>query len=156
MTYTKPPKELFSRMWFGPNDGAEPWKQRNARINKTKKKLEDLELKLRIKLHWNPFPSHLHPPKEVQSNDGKFFIDTISLLNSYIGVWESTKFLTPSNLPYSILPYSIKMLYPDTNRVIQTWDELVLGGVKREGVCLTMLSPECVEWLNWVSDWANE
>lgn len=144
MTYTKPPKELFSRQWYDLwNDIEEtnPW---FARIRETKKKLEDLELKLRTKLHWNPILSHLTTPKEVQS----FFIDTVSMLNSYIGVWQSTKFITPSNLPHYIT-----MKYPDTNRVMEVWDELVLGDVKRNGVCLTMLSPECVEWLNWVDEW---
>lgn len=147
MTYTEPPKELFSRQWYNLwNDIEEtnPW---FTRIRETKKKLEDLETKLRIKQNW--YPTGLRTPKEDEPS-GDFFIDTVSLLNSHIGVWHSTIFLTPSNLPHYIT-----MLYPDTNRVIQTWDELVLGGVKRDGVCLIMLSPECVEWLNWVSDWAS-
>ena len=138
--WMKPPKELFSRQWgyivWGDNNSRPPL---YGRIDETKKKLEDLETKLRKKI-WkdNRYVEDL-------------LIDTITLINTYIGVWESTKFITPSNLPHHIT-----MIYPHISRVMSKWEEVILGGVQREGVCLCMLSPEAVQWLNKVSNWVGE
>ena len=143
----RPPKELFSREWYTAWDAADPWEHRTRRIDETKKKLEDLETKLlRIKRRWNNNYGYV----------GDLLVDTITLLNSRIGVWESRNRLivTPSNLPYLI-----RMLYPrdvsPPNELLK-WEEVVLGGIQREGVCLVMLSPQCVEWLNGLSHWIGE
>ncbi len=133
-----PPKELFSREWFDLWNDHRPSPTYN-RIDETKRKLEELEVKLR---------------KRIWKSGGytqDLLVDTITLLNSYIGVWESTKFITPSNLPRHIT-----MVYPHNNRVMSTWEEIVLGGVERNGVCLCMLSPECVDWLNGLCHWVSE
>ena len=138
----RPPKELFSREWFDTWDAADPWEHRTARIDETKKKLEDLEVKLR---------------KKIWKSGGytqDLLVDTVTFLNSYIGVWQSTKLDTPSNLPHYIT-----MVYPrdvsPPNELLK-WEEVVLGGVQREGVCVVMLSPQCVEWLNEISHWVGE
>ena len=137
-----PPKELFSREWFDAWDAADPWEYRTARIDETKKKLEELEVKLR---------------KRIWKSGGytqDLLVDTVTFLNSYIGVWQVTKFFPPgSNLPSR----HIGMVYPrDTSRIMSNWEEVVLGGVQREGVCLSMLSSECVEWLNRLCNWVSE
>lgn len=133
----RPPKELFSREWF------HIWNEENnsfhVRIDETKKKLENLEVKLR---------------KKIWGSGGykqDLLVDTVTFLNSYIGVWQSNKFITPSNLPRYIT-----MIYPHASMVMSTWEEIVLGGVQRDGVCLSMLSSECVEWLNRISHWVGE
>lgn len=134
-----PPKELFSREWFDAWDAADPWEYRTARIDETKKKLEELEVKLR---------------KRIWKSGGytQLLVDTVTFLKSYIGVWQSNKFITPSNLPRYIT-----MVYPrNTSRIMSYWEEVVLGGVQRNGVCLVMLSPQSVEWLNTISDWVSE
>ena len=137
----RPPKELFSREWFDLwNDhlNHRPSPTYN-RIDQTKRKLENLEIKLRIKRRGNTNPGYVQD----------LLIDTVTLLNSYIGVWESTK-------PTTGVPHHITMVYPHASRVMSTWEEIVLGGVQRKGVCLSMLSPQCVEWLNTISDWVSE
>lgn len=139
----RPPKELFSREWFDTWDASGKWEQRigNNRIDVTKKKLEKLETKLR---------------KKIWKSGGytqDLLVDTVTFLNSYIGVWQSNKFITPSNLPHYIT-----MVYPHNTSPIELsrWEEVVLGGVQREGVCVVMLSPQCVDWLNTISDWVGE
>ena len=141
----RPPKELFSREWFDLWNGdikTNPW---HDRIDETKKKLEDLEIKLR---------------KKIWKSGGytqDLLVDTVTFLNSYIGVWQSTKLDTPSNLPHYIT-----MVYPHNTSwqlkpiELPKWEEVVLGGVQREGVCVVMLSPQCVEWLNEISHWVGE
>lgn len=142
----RPPKELFSREWYTAWDAADPWEHRTNRIDETKKKLKDLETKLSAKLIIDYGPAYV----------GDHLLDTITLLNSRIGVWWSTNRLivTPSNLPYLI-----RMVYPrdvsPPNELLK-WEEVVLGGVQREGVCVVMLSPQCVDWLNEISDWVGE
>jgi hypothetical protein len=138
----RPPKELFSREWYKAWDAADPWEHRTRRIDETKKKLEDLETKLR---------------KKIWKSGGytqDLLVDTVTFLNSYIGVWQSTKLDTPSNLPHYIT-----MVYPrdvsPPNELLK-WEEVVLGGVQRKGVCVVMLSPQCVEWLNEISQWVGE
>ena len=138
--WIRPPKELFSREWFDLWNDYRP-SPTYDRIDETKRKLENLEIKLRIKRRGNNNPGYFQD----------LLVDTVTLLNSYIGVWESTKFVTPSNLPHHIT-----MVYPHASRVMSTWEEIVLGGVQREGVCLCMLSSECVEWLNRLSHWVSE
>lgn len=137
-----PPKELFSREWYKAWDAADPWEHRTRRIDETKKKLEDLEVKLRKKIWKSPYGG----------GGQDLLVDTVTFLNSYIGVWQSNKFITPSNLPRYIT-----MVYPrNTSRIMSNWEEVVLGGVQRNGVCLCMLSPQCVDWLNTISDWVGE
>ena len=137
-----PPKELFSREWFDIWNDYHPFPTYD-RIDQTKRKLEDLETKLRQKI-W----------KRGGGYKQDLLVDTITLLNSHIGVWQATKLHTPSNI--SPITPPITMVYPHTSRIISTWDEVVLGKVQRTGVCVAMLSPECVEWLNTISDWVSE
>ena len=141
----RPPKELFSRDWYESSTWYIAWDVAsqlvlNHRIDETKKKLEDLETKLR---------------KKIWKSGGytqDLLLDTITLLNSRIGVWQSTKLHTPSNLPHYVT-----MVYPhNASRIMPKWEELVLGGIQKEGVCLAMLSPQCVEWLNMLSHWIGE
>ena len=148
-----PPKELFSREWYDASTWYKAWDAASRvvvrrRIDETKKKLEDLETKLlRIKRRWNNNYGYV----------GDLLLDTITLLNSRIGVWQSTKLDTPSNLPHYIT-----MVYPHNTSwqlkpiELPKWEEVVLGGVQREGVCVVMLSPQCVEWLNEISHWVGE
>lgn len=141
----RPPKELFSRQWFDLWNGdikTNPW---HDRIDETKKKLEDLEIKLR---------------KKIWKSGGytqDLLVDIVTFLNSYIGVWQST-FLKPAITPLyaPAVPPHVTMVYPHDTRVMSTWEEVVLGGVQRDGVCLSMLSPQCVDWLNTISDWVGE
>lgn len=143
----EPPKELFSRDWFESSTWYKAWDAASRevvhrRIDETKKKLEDLETKLR---------------KKIWKSGGytqDLLVDTVTFLNSYIGVWQATKFVTPSNLPHYIT-----MVYPRnyTSPIeLSIWEEVVLGGSQREGVCLVMLSPQCVDWLNEISYWVGE
>ena len=146
----RPPKELFSREWFDASTWYKAWDAASRvvvrrRIDETKKKLEDLETKLR---------------KKIWKSGGytqDLLVDTVTFLNSYIGVWQSTKLDTPSNLPHYIT-----MVYPHNTSwqlkpiELPKWEEVVLGGVQREGVCVVMLSPQCVEWLNEISHWVGE
>jgi len=131
-----PPKELFSREWYKSWDAADPWEQRTGRIHQTKKKLEELEKELSTKI-W-----------KGGRYTGDLLVDTVTFLNSYIGVWRTTKKFTSSNFPHHI-----ERIYPRDNgpRVMSMWEEVILGGVQREGICLSMLSPQCVEWLNEVA-----
>ena len=135
----RPPKELFSREWFDLWNDYRPSPAYN-RIDETKRKLENLEKGLRIKRRGNTNPGYVQD----------LLVDTVTLLNSYIGVWETTKSHTTG------IPHNITMIYPHDGRVMSTWEEIVLGGVQRKGVCLSMLSPECVEWLNRLCHWVSE
>ena len=134
----RPPKELFSRQWFDLWNDYHPFPTYD-RIDQTKRKLENLEIKLRIKRRGDNSPGYVQD----------LLIDTVTLLNSYIGLWEATK-------PTSGVSPHITMIYPHNKRVMSTWEEIVLGGVQRDGVCLSMLSPQCVEWLNRLSHWVSE
>ena len=136
--WIRPPKELFSREWFDLWNDYRP-SPTYDRIDETKRKLENLEIKLRIKRRGNTNPGYVQD----------LLIDTVTLLNSYIGVWEATK-------PTSGVSPHITMIYPHNKRVMSTWEEIVLGGVQREGVCLSMLSSECVGWLNRLCNWVSE
>ena len=134
----RPPKELFSREWFDLWNDHRP-SPTYDRIDETKRKLENLEKGLRIKRRGNTNPGYVQD----------LLVDTVTLLNSYIGVWEATK-------PTTGVPPHVTMIYPHASRVMSTWEEIVLGGVQRKGVCLAMLSPECVEWLNRLCHWVGE
>ena len=138
--WIRPPKELFSREWFDLWNDYRP-SPTYDRIDETKRKLENLEIKLRIKRRGNNNPGYIQD----------LLVDTVTLLNSYIGVWESTKLQT-----LTIRHSHCKMIYPHKSRVMSTWEEIVLGGVQKEGVCLSMLSPQCVEWLNRLCHWVEE
>lgn len=135
----RPPKELFSREWFDLWNDHRP-SPTYDRIDETKRKLENLEKELR---------------KKIWKSGGytqDLLVDTVTFLNSYIGVWQSNKFITPSNLPRYIT-----MVYPrNTSRIMSNWEEVVLGGVQRNGVCVAMLSSECVHWLNRISHLVRE
>lgn len=142
----RPPKELFSRQWFDASNHLDLLRFRDSRIDETKKKLEDLEVKLRQKI-W-----------KSGGYTQDLLIDTITLLNSYIGVWNV---YTDDNIRYiktkaQMERLEIKMIRPDNTRVMSKWEEVVLGGVQRTGVCVAMLSPQCVEWLNTISHWVSE
>ena len=142
-----PPKELFSREWFDASNHLDLLRFRTARIDETKKKLEDLETKLRQKI-W----------KRGGGYKQDHLVDTITLLNSHIGVWNV---YTDDNIRYiqtraQLERLEIKMIHPDNTRVMSKWEWLVLGKVQRTGVCVAMLSPQCVEWLNTVSDWVGD
>ena len=147
----RPPKELFSRTWYDPIGfgGIMLRDDLYSRINETKKKLEDLEIRLREKFWGNN--SGLYHEYLIQLQTVNLLVDTVAHLNSHIGVWTVTILYTsPSKTSH------ITMEYPHNRRVMSKWEEDVLGGVKREGVCLTMLSPESVHWLNTISDWVRE
>lgn len=138
----RPPKELFSREWFDASNHLDLLRFRTSRIDETKKKLEDLETKLRQKI-W----------KRGGGYTQDLLVDTITLLNSYIGVWNV---YTDDNIRYiktkaQLDKLEIKMIHPDNTRVMSKWEEVVLGGVQRTGVCVAMLSPHCVDWLNKIS-----
>lgn len=142
-----PPKELFSREWFDASNHLDLLRFRTARIDETKKKLEELETKLRQKI-W----------KRGGGYKQDLLVDTITLLNSHIGVWNV---YSDDNIRYiqtraQLERLEIKMIHPDNTRVMSKWEWLVLGKVQRTGVCVAMLSPECVEWLNIISDWVGE
>ena len=158
MTYSeemRPPKELFSRQW-GYIIVNEPHSRPPlyGRIDETKKKLENLETKLRKKI------DKLRKKIDWRDIDctGDLLVDTVTLLSTYIGVWEirwRIMISTPSSwetqkiypIPYT--PSRRKIVGEDMSKV-------VLGDVEREGVYLVMLSPQCVEWLNMISDWVGE
>ena len=142
----RPPKELFSREWFDLWNDHRP-SPTYDRIDETKRKLENLEVKLRIKRRGDTNPGYVQD----------LLIDTVTFLNSYIGVWEAMfpkPAITPLYAP--AFPPHVTMIYPHNKRVMSTWEEIVLGGVQRDGVCLSMLSSECVEWLNRLSHWVSE
>jgi hypothetical protein len=144
--WIRPPKELFSREWFDLWNDHRP-SPTYDRIDETKRKLENLEIKLRIKRRGNNDPGYVQD----------LLVDTVTFLNSYIGVWQSTS-LKPAITPLYVpaFPPHVTMIYPHASRVMSTWEEIVLGGVQRDGVCLSMLSSECVEWLNRLSHWVSE
>lgn len=142
----RPPKELFSREWFDSSNHLDLLRFRTNRIDETKQKLENLETKLRKKI-WK---------------DGRYvgdlLVDTVTLVNTYIGVWNV---YSDDNIRYiqtkaQLDKLEIKMIHPHNTRVMSNWQEVVLGGVQRTGVCLVMLSDEAVQWLNTVSDWVGE
>ena len=135
----RPPKELFSRQWFDLWNDCRP-SPTYDRIDETKRKLENLEIKLRIKRRGDTNPGYVQD----------LLIDTVTLLNSYIGVWN----VEMAN-PFPLV-WDIGMTYPHNKRVMSKWEEIVLGGVQRKGVCLSMLSPQSVEWLNTISHWVSE
>ena len=143
--WMRPPKELFSRTWYDPIGfgGIMLRDDLYSRINETKKKLEDLEIKLR-----NKFPG-------VWEHQVHFLVNTIDYLNSHIGVWQATILYTS---PSKTTPTTshITMEYPHNKKVMSKWEEVVLGGIKRDGYCLAMLSPESVHWLNEVSTYIGE
>ena len=140
-----PPKELFSREWFDLWNDHRP-SPTYDRIDETKRKLENLEKELR---------------KKIWKSGGytqDLLVDTVTLVNTYIGVWNV---YTDDNIRYiqtraQLDKLEIKMIHPDNTRVMSKWDEVVLGGVQRTGVCVAMLSSECVHWLNTISDWVGE
>lgn len=143
-----PPKELFSREWFDASNHLDLLRFRTARIDETKKKLEELETKLSAKLIIDYGPAYV----------GDHLVDTITLLNSHIGVWNV---YTDDNIRYiqtraQLERLEIKMIHPHNTRVMSKWEWLVLGKVQRTGVCVAMLSPQCVEWLNTISDWVGD
>ena len=144
----RPPKELFSREWFDASNHLDLLRFRTNRIDETKKKLEDLKTKLSAKLIIDYGPAYV----------GDYLVDTITLLNSNIGVWDV---YSDDNIRYiqtraQLDKLKIKMIHPDNTRVMSKWEEVVLGGVQRTGVCVAMLSPQCVEWLNMLSTLAGE
>lgn len=144
----RPPKELFSREWFDLWNDSRP-SPTYDRIDETKRKLENLEKGLRIKRRGDTNPGYVQD----------LLVDTVTLLNSYIGVWNVYKNETVGTKGYvrtTSWQWEIKMIHPHNTRVMSTWEEVVLGGVQREGVCLCMLSSECVEWLNRLSHWVSE
>ena len=142
----RPPKELFSREWFDASNHLDLLTFRDSRIDETKKKLENLETKLRQKI-WK--------------NGGykqDLLVDTVTLVNTYIGVWNVH---SDNNIRYiqtkaQLDKLEIKMIHPHNTRVMSKWEEVVLGKVQRTGVCLCMLSPQCVHWLNRISHWVSE
>jgi len=130
----RPPKELFSREWFDLWNDHRP-SPTYDRIDETKRKLENLEKELR---------------KKIWKSGGytqDLLVDTVTLLNSYIGVWQT-------NIVFA--EWEIQMVYPHNKRVMSNWEEVVLGGVQRKGVCVAMLSSECVQWLNRISHLVRE
>ena len=149
--YEIPPNDsLFSRRWLHRDEvNSEVYEKKvHNDIDSTNRKLEDLETKLSAKLIIDYGPAYV----------GDHLLDTVILLNSYIGVWNV---YTDDNIRYiqtraQLDKLKIKMIHPDNTRVMSKWEEVVLGGVQREGVCVDMLSPQCVEWLNRISDWVGE
>lgn len=146
MTYSeelRPPKELFSREWF------HIWNEENnsfhVRIDETKKKLENLEVKLR---------------KKIWGSGGykqDLLVDTVTMLGTYVGVWK-TNIVNNHGLSVGM---EFRLIYPRNNTTeMLTWEEIEFGGLGRgavkEGVYIFMLSPESVEWLNRISHWVSE
>ena len=143
----RPPKELFSREWFESWDAADPWEYRTHRIDETKKKLEDLEVKLRQKI-W----------KRGGGYKQDLLVDTVTRLNVHIGVWKVYYLDGWDGALKGI------MIWPhrnENNEVwVSEWEEAKefggMGKERRTGVYMVMLSSECVEWLNMVSHWVSE
>ena len=137
-----PPKELFSRQWFDAWDTLDPWEYRTWRIDVVKKKLEELEVKLSTK---------------IRKNGGYHTIDllvnTVTLLNSNIGVWNVRTNGTSRTTAYR---WEMIMRHPHNSKIMSKWDETILGGVQREGICWILLSDEAVKWLNDVAHWVGE
>ena len=140
----RPPKELFSREWF------HIWNEENnsfhVRIDETKKKLENLEVKLRKKI-W----------KRGGGYKQDLLVDTVTMLVAYVGVWK-TNIVNNHGLSFGM---EFQMIYPQNNKnEIMTWEEIEFGWMGREtvkeGFCIYMLSPQCVEWLNTLCDWVSE
>jgi len=139
----RPPKELFSREWF------HIWNEENnsfhVRIDETKKKLENLEVKLR---------------KKIWGSGGykqDLLVDTVTMLGTYVGVWK-TNIVNNHGLSVGM---EFRLIYPRNNTTeMLTWEEIEFGGLGRgavkEGVYIFMLSPESVEWLNRISHWVSE
>lgn len=153
-----PPKWMFSRTWWTiygtwSSERESPWFYYNDRIDKIKRKLEDLKTKLMYKKGGNHSYSSGHD----------LLIDTIEMLITYIGIW---KVALGSNTPRTV---EIKMLYPDEKqRMPECMGVCVMGekfSIENKtlsledhisNVCVVMLSSECVEWLNMVSDYIGE
>ena len=142
-----PPKELFSREWYEASTWYKAWDAASRevvhhRIDETKKKLEDLETKLRKKIWKSPYGG----------GGQDLLVDIITLLNSHIGVWEM-RWKIMVSMPSS---WKTQMAYPQRKKIGKSMSNVVLGGAQKDGVCVAMLSPECVDWLNIISDWVGE
>lgn len=141
----RPPKELFSREWFDSSNHLDLLRFRTSRIDETKKKLEELESKLR---------------KKIWKSGGytqDLLVDTVTLLNTYIGVWNVH---SDDNIKYiqslsQLDRLKIQMIHPG-KWFMPKWQKDVMGAVQRTGLCLIMLSPQCVEWLNTISEYVTE
>ena len=140
----RPPGVLFSTEWF------HIWNEENnsfhVRIDETKKKLENLEVKLRKKI-W----------KRGGGYKQDLLVDTVTMLGTYVGVWK-TNIVNNHGLSVGM---EFQMIYPHNNKnEIMTWEEIEFGwmerGAVKEGFCIYMLSPQCVEWLNTLCDWVSE
>jgi len=149
MTYSEelsPPKELFSREWFATLGAKDPWEYRTHRIDETKRKLEDLETKLRTKI-W-----------KGGGYTQDLLVDTVTRLNVHIGFWRVDYLDGWDGALKGVMVWPRRN---ENNEVwVSEWEEAKefggMGKERRTGVYMVMLSSECVHWLNTLCHWVSE
>ena len=142
----RPPKELFSREWFDTWGDTNSWLPRLRRIDETKRKLEELETKIR------------NNANRLTKGTRTLSLDISSNLKFGIGVWNAYSEDTITTNGYvkkTETQFKTNMIYPDHTRPTES-NNWILGDTKRNGVCLIMLSPEAVQWLNRVDKWVSD
>lgn len=107
-----------------------------SRIDSTRKKLTELEIKLSRRLGRNPYSPEL-----------RSFWDRVGWLRSYIGVWT-----TDSDEER----WNAEMEYPQSKQVISVWPEDLFGERKEGKLVLILLSSSSITWLNGVNKWVSE
>lgn len=145
--YEIPPNNcLFSRRWIERDEvNSESYEQMvHKNIDRTNKKLEDLEKELLVELlsipHDDPTLVNIGRIAGLKTST-----HTIHYLKKHIGIWENCAALV------SLRPMAI-MLYPDKNVNMNSWDSDILGPIVStpSDVCVVMLSDKAVKWLNGI------
>lgn len=135
MNFAPPPKEIFSRQWYDESGFGMTMLRDDLypRMDALCKKLTDLELALR-RIH------HTGGDSIFMAREKVWWVERA------IGVYRV------DNVGRA------EKVYPKTyvHSVATKWNDLILGKEKKFGVVLVMLSPQCVEWLNTLSDWVSE
>jgi hypothetical protein len=125
-------------------------------IDRTNRKLEDLEKELQDKLHrirldsTNLVNDTLFRESIEKRVGLKETIHTIHYLKKHIGIWET--YATLENF------WNSRMVYPGKLELIialTSWDSDILGpftasGYRPSDVCVVMLSDKAVKWLNGI------
>ena len=149
MTYEIPPNNcLFSRRWseYLNDETSESYEQMvHKNIDRTNRKLEDLEKELLVELlsipHDDPTLVNIARIAGLKTST-----HTIHYLKKHIGIWET--YATPENF------WNSRMVYPG-KLDLTSWDSDILGpftvsGHHPWGVCVVMLSDKAVKWLNGI------
>jgi len=147
MTYEIPPNNcLFSRRWLQRDEvNSESYEQMvHKNIDRTNRKLEDLEKELLVELlsipHDDPTLVNIARIAGLKTS-----IHTIHYLKKHIGIWET--YATPENF------WNSRMVYPGKLE-LTSWDSDILGPLAPSPtgsfVCVVMLSDKAVKWLNGI------